>query len=79
MVVVVVGVGVAKIIIVKKNMASSEMRNELVGHATLAVLALLGMALYSSTYALVYAAASSPPVVVCVCVVLLLLLLLLLT
>ena len=34
-------------------------RDELVGHATLAVLSLLGMGLYSGTYALVYASSSS--------------------
>jgi hypothetical protein len=41
----------------------SSARDELVGHATLAVLALIGMALYSSTYALVYAGSSSARIV----------------
>jgi hypothetical protein len=46
-------------------MTAADVRNELVGHATLAVLALLGMALYSSTYAIVYAGSSlTTPIVV---------------
>jgi hypothetical protein len=36
-------------------MGENDARDELVGHATLAILALLGMGLYSATYALVYA------------------------
>ena len=44
-------------------MARDSARDEIVGHATLAVLALLGMLLYSTTYALLYATtgASSTP------------------
>ena len=39
------------------------LREELIGHATLAVLGVLGIALYSLTYSLVYAGSSSTPVV----------------
>ena len=39
------------------------LREELIGHATLAVLSILGLALYSLTYSLVYAGSSSTPVV----------------
>lgn len=38
-------------------------REELIGHSTLAVLGILGLALYSTTYSLVYAGSSSTPVV----------------
>jgi len=39
------------------------LREELIGHATLAVLGVMGLALYSLTYSLVYAGSSSTPVV----------------
>ena len=42
---------------------TASLRDELVGHSTLAVLALLGMALYSTTYSLTFMGSSSTPVV----------------
>ena len=39
--------------------SGQQQRDEVVGHATLAVLALLGMGLYSTTYALLYASTST--------------------
>ena len=50
---------------------SSRLKDELLGHGTLAVMAVVGMALYSATYALVYATGSTAGVAVlemwCVC------------
>ena len=45
------------------NNSGGGLREELIGHATLAVLGVLGLALYSLTYSLVYAGSSSTPVV----------------
>jgi len=42
------------------------LKEELIGHATLAVLAVIGLALYSTTYSLVYAGSSSTTPVVAV-------------
>ena len=52
----------------KKMTKSGEgnLKEELIGHATLAVLAVIGLALYSTTYSLVYAGSSSTTPVVAV-------------
>ena len=46
--------------------SEGNLKEELIGHATLAVLGLIGLALYSTTYSLVYAGSSSTTPVVAV-------------
>jgi hypothetical protein len=45
------------------NTGGGGLKEELTGHATLAILALLGLALYTTTYSIVYFGSSSTPVV----------------
>lgn len=45
------------------NIGIGNLRDEMIGHCTLGVLSLLGFALYSLTYSLVYSSSSSTPVV----------------